>query len=86
MRLKEYLLQEAMQILNVENKDLSPEVTEKNFKHLFDVNDKSKGGSFYLQSKVCRILLFLSHLQKVGLKFNLIRVCFESNLKNETIG
>ena len=26
----------------------------KNYQHLFDVNDKSKGGSLYLQSKVVR--------------------------------
>lgn len=49
-------LEEAMQILNVEKMD--PEKIESNFKHLFDVNDKSKGGSLYLQSKVsCFIIL-----------------------------
>ncbi|XP_064481689.1 mitochondrial import inner membrane translocase subunit TIM16-like [Ornithodoros turicata] len=47
-------LQEAMQILNVEK--LDPELVQKNYKHLFDVNDKAKGGSFYLQSKVYRAL------------------------------
>lgn len=26
----------------------------QNFEHLFKVNDKSEGGSFYLQSKVVR--------------------------------
>jgi import inner membrane translocase subunit TIM16 len=26
----------------------------KNYEHLFNVNDKTKGGSFYLQSKVVR--------------------------------
>ena len=26
---------------------------QKNFEHLFAVNDKAKGGSLYLQSKVC---------------------------------
>lgn len=46
-------LDEAIQILNV-NKNLNKEEVDKNFQHLFDVNDKSKGGSFYLQSKVVR--------------------------------
>ncbi|XP_033632466.1 mitochondrial import inner membrane translocase subunit TIM16-like [Asterias rubens] len=45
-------LQESMQILNISKLD-APTV-EKNFEHLFKVNDKSKGGSFYLQSKVIR--------------------------------
>ena len=45
-------LDEAMQILNVEG--LEPEHVEKNFEHLFAVNDKTAGGSFYLQSKVVR--------------------------------
>lgn len=36
------------------NRKLDPEEVERKFKHLFDVNDKSKGGSFYLQSKVVR--------------------------------
>ncbi len=45
-----------MQILNVENNKLKDrEIVDKSFKHLFEVNDKSKGGSFYLQSKVCFI-------------------------------
>ncbi|XP_075851148.1 mitochondrial import inner membrane translocase subunit TIM16 isoform X2 [Microcebus murinus] len=43
-------LQEAQQILNVSK--LSPEEVQKNYEHLFKVNDKSVGGSFYLQSKV----------------------------------
>ncbi|XP_044289347.1 mitochondrial import inner membrane translocase subunit TIM16 [Varanus komodoensis] len=45
-------LQEAQQILNVSG--LGPEEIEKNYAHLFKVNDKSVGGSFYLQSKVVR--------------------------------
>ncbi|CAN9505265.1 unnamed protein product [Ophioblennius macclurei] len=45
-------VQEAQQILNVSK--LTPEEIEKNFEHLFKVNDKSVGGSFYLQSKVVR--------------------------------
>lgn len=45
-------LQEAQQILNVSK--LSPEEIQQNYEHLFKVNDKSVGGSFYLQSKVVR--------------------------------
>ncbi|XP_072125308.1 mitochondrial import inner membrane translocase subunit tim16 [Mobula birostris] len=45
-------LQEAQQILNVTQ--LSAEEIQKNYDHLFKVNDKSVGGSFYLQSKVVR--------------------------------
>ncbi|KAF3700172.1 Mitochondrial import inner membrane translocase subunit tim16-A [Channa argus] len=45
-------LQEAQQILNIST--LSPEEIQKNYEHLFKVNDKSVGGSFYLQSKVVR--------------------------------
>ncbi|KAM3715658.1 Mitochondrial import inner membrane translocase subunit [Dirofilaria immitis] len=46
-------LQEAMKILNVQD-PLNPEEVEKNYKHLFEINDKTKGGSLYLQSKVYR--------------------------------
>ncbi|XP_057672964.1 coronin-7-like isoform X3 [Corythoichthys intestinalis] len=45
-------LQEAQQILNVSK--MEPEEIQKNYEHLFKVNDKSVGGSFYLQSKVVR--------------------------------
>lgn len=45
-------LEEAMQILNVDKLD-SEKIT-KNYQHLFTVNDKAKGGSFYLQSKIVR--------------------------------
>ncbi|KAJ7413178.1 coronin-7-like protein [Willisornis vidua] len=45
-------LQEAQQILNVSS--LNPQEIQKNYDHLFKVNDKSVGGSFYLQSKVVR--------------------------------
>lgn len=42
-----------MQILNIDNNQIKDmELIEKRFKHLFDVNEKSKGGSFYIQSKV----------------------------------
>ncbi|TKS91952.1 Mitochondrial import inner membrane translocase subunit tim16-A [Collichthys lucidus] len=45
-------LQEAQQILNITT--LTPEEIQKSYEHLFKVNDKSVGGSFYLQSKVVR--------------------------------
>ncbi|KAA0186667.1 hypothetical protein HAZT_HAZT011845 [Hyalella azteca] len=43
-------LDEAKQILNV--KELSKEQVQKNYEYLFNINDKAKGGSLYLQSKV----------------------------------
>ncbi|KAI3379694.1 hypothetical protein SNEBB_010127 [Seison nebaliae] len=46
-------LQEAKQILNVDNLKTS-DLVQQNYDHLFKVNDKGKGGSFYLQSKVVR--------------------------------
>ncbi|KAJ7989316.1 hypothetical protein DPEC_G00303280 [Dallia pectoralis] len=45
-------LQEAQQILNVST--LSPEEIHEKYEHLFKVNDKTVGGSYYLQSKVVR--------------------------------
>ncbi|XP_012268959.1 mitochondrial import inner membrane translocase subunit Tim16 [Athalia rosae] len=46
-------LEEAMRIMNVDSLK-HPEEIEKNYKYLMEANDKSKGGSFYLQSKVVR--------------------------------
>uniref|UniRef100_A0AC35GIV8 Mitochondrial import inner membrane translocase subunit TIM16 n=1 Tax=Panagrolaimus sp. PS1159 TaxID=55785 RepID=A0AC35GIV8_9BILA len=46
-------LQESMQILDVKA-PLNPEEIEKRFNHLFEANDKAKGGSLYIQSKVFR--------------------------------
>ncbi len=43
---------EAKEILNI--KELDPKLIEKNYDYLFGINDKKKGGSFYLQSKVFR--------------------------------
>nr|XP_018904680.1 PREDICTED: mitochondrial import inner membrane translocase subunit tim16-like [Bemisia tabaci] len=43
-------LEEAKQILDVDN--LEPQEIQRKYQHLFDVNDKAKGGSFYIQSKV----------------------------------
>lgn len=45
-------LDEAMKILNID--ELNPEIIERNYKHLFETNDRKNGGSFYLQSKVFR--------------------------------
>lgn len=45
-------LEEAKQILNVSKLDKS-EIQER-FDRLFNANDKAKGGSFYIQSKVVR--------------------------------
>lgn len=45
-------LEEAQQILNISK--LSKEDAQAQFDHLFKVNEKSNGGSFYLQSKVFR--------------------------------
>lgn len=45
-------LEEAQQILNLQK--LDAEEIQKSYEHLFEVNDKAKGGSFYLQSKVFR--------------------------------
>merc|ERR1712117_835577 len=46
-------LDEAKQILNVED-IRDPEALKKSYEHLFSVNEKAKGGSFYIQSKVVR--------------------------------
>lgn len=45
-------LEEAKQILNVN--EIEKEAIQKSYDHLFAVNDKAKGGSFYVQSKVFR--------------------------------
>ncbi|CAF3037228.1 unnamed protein product [Rotaria socialis] len=48
-------LQEAKQILNISDADFDDaEKIKKNYEHLFNLNDKTKGGSFYLQSKIYR--------------------------------
>jgi mitochondrial import inner membrane translocase subunit TIM16 len=49
-------LEEAKQILNI--KELDENILKERYDHLFNANDKSKGGSLYLQSKVF-ILNFL---------------------------
>lgn len=45
-------LEEAQEILNITK--LDPELAQKNYEYLFSINEKSKGGSFYLQSKIFR--------------------------------
>ncbi|XP_017053133.1 mitochondrial import inner membrane translocase subunit Tim16 [Drosophila ficusphila] len=56
-------LEEAKQILNVDDVK-SVDCIENNYKHLFQVNERSKGGSFYLQSKVFRAKERLDHETK----------------------
>lgn len=46
-------LEEALRILNVDRPDQT-DLIEKNYKYLIESNDRSKGGSFYLQSKIVR--------------------------------
>ncbi|KAH9513926.1 hypothetical protein Btru_031754 [Bulinus truncatus] len=60
-------LQEAKQVLNIS--DITDTAAlMKNYEHLFEVNDKSKGGSLYIQSKIVRakerIDMELANLQK----------------------
>nr|2GUZ_B Chain B, Mitochondrial import inner membrane translocase subunit TIM16 [Saccharomyces cerevisiae]2GUZ_D Chain D, Mitochondrial import inner membrane translocase subunit TIM16 [Saccharomyces cerevisiae]2GUZ_F Chain F, Mitochondrial import inner membrane translocase subunit TIM16 [Saccharomyces cerevisiae]2GUZ_H Chain H, Mitochondrial import inner membrane translocase subunit TIM16 [Saccharomyces cerevisiae]2GUZ_J Chain J, Mitochondrial import inner membrane translocase subunit TIM16 [Saccharo len=49
-------LDESCKILNIEESkgDLNMDKINNRFNYLFEVNDKEKGGSFYLQSKVYR--------------------------------
>lgn len=49
-------LDEACKILNVEASSLEFPTIQKKYDHLFEVNSKEKGGSFYLQSKVYRAM------------------------------
>lgn len=46
-------IEEALKILNAERPD-QQETIEKNYKYLMEANDRAKGGSFYIQSKVVR--------------------------------
>jgi import inner membrane translocase subunit TIM16 len=50
-------MDEACKILNVgpsKMGQIDAEFVSERFKQLFDINDPSKGGSFYLQSKILR--------------------------------
>ena len=49
-------VQEAKQILHVDS-IADVETVAKKYEHLFSVNDKAKGGSFYVQSKVAVYLM-----------------------------
>ena len=58
-------LEEAKEILNVTF--LKPDEVAKRYEHLFQVNEKCKGGSFYIQSKVVRAKERIDYeLQKCG--------------------
>ncbi|XP_071570735.1 mitochondrial import inner membrane translocase subunit Tim16 [Temnothorax nylanderi] len=46
-------LEEALRILNAERTDQT-DLIERNYKYLMEANDRVKGGSFYLQSKIVR--------------------------------
>ncbi|KAK9453491.1 Pam16-domain-containing protein [Dipodascopsis uninucleata] len=47
-------LDEACRILNVRSEALEAQQVKEKFDHLFGVNSKDRGGSFYIQSKVFR--------------------------------
>ncbi|XP_011681071.2 mitochondrial import inner membrane translocase subunit Tim16 [Strongylocentrotus purpuratus] len=53
-------LEEAQKILNVKGLG-DKEAILKNYEHLFNVNEKSKGGSLYIQSKVLRAKERIDH-------------------------
>lgn len=47
-------VEEAKQILNIKDQHIDPKELQEKYDFLFKINDKAKGGSFYLQSKVYR--------------------------------
>ncbi|ODQ80903.1 hypothetical protein BABINDRAFT_160349 [Babjeviella inositovora NRRL Y-12698] len=47
---------EACNILNIEQKDLTLDKAQEKYDYLFNINAKENGGSFYLQSKVYRAM------------------------------
>ncbi|KAK9368377.1 Pam16-domain-containing protein [Lipomyces kononenkoae] len=47
-------LEESCLILNVRSEALKTDEIKARYEHLFNVNAKDKGGSFYIQSKVFR--------------------------------
>ncbi|EDV49081.1 mitochondrial import inner membrane translocase subunit Tim16 [Drosophila erecta] len=53
-------LEEAKQILNIDDPK-NVDAIIKNYEHLFQVNERAKGGSFYIQSKVFRAKERLDH-------------------------
>ena len=65
-------LEEACEILNITSADIYGadfEKLHKSYEHLFAVNEKAKGGSFYLQSKVVRAKERIDQVRKFGAKF-----------------
>ncbi|KAG7338942.1 Pam16 protein translocase-associated protein import motor subunit [Nitzschia inconspicua] len=57
---------EALQVLNLTEEEIAanPEAIQKQFQRYFEANDVSKGGSFYLQSKVYRAHELLMEFHK----------------------
>eukprot|EP00536_Pseudo-nitzschia_multiseries_P006010 jgi/Psemu1/192121/e_gw1.123.73.1 len=57
---------EALMVLNLteEQVQADPEVVRQQFEKYFEANDVSKGGSFYLQSKIYRAHELLAEFQK----------------------
>ena len=55
---------EALQVLNLTEKEVTPEAVQKQFDRYFAANDVSKGGSFYLQSKIYRAKELLTEFQE----------------------
>ncbi|CAJ1954684.1 unnamed protein product [Cylindrotheca closterium] len=55
---------EALQVLNLAEAEATPEAVQKQFDRYFAANDVSKGGSFYLQSKIYRAKELLSEYQE----------------------
>lgn len=56
--------QEAFQILNLSESEASAEAIQKQYDKYMAANDVSKGGSFYLQSKVYRAKELLQEFEK----------------------
>ncbi|KAF5272804.1 hypothetical protein FQA39_LY07831 [Lamprigera yunnana] len=52
-------LEEAKQILNIQ--DLEKDKVIENYEFLFKLNEKERGGSFYIQSKIVRAKERLDH-------------------------
>ncbi|OAF71892.1 Mitochondrial import inner membrane translocase subunit TIM16 [Intoshia linei] len=51
-------LNESKNILSIKDENNLEEINAR-FKYLYDINEKSKGGTFYLQSKIYRAHEFL---------------------------
>ncbi len=70
-------LEEAKEILNVEK--LDPEEIQQKYEHLFNANDKSKGGSFYIQGGCAKGFLRLPQ------KFFLLSLCCQEQYENSRV-